>query len=113
MAVDSGNWVLDAQTAQVLSTTPIGELITAICRFVELARSSEPKTADRVGKTENAPDDVISLEEAAAILHIPPERIKRNASRFPFVRRLSRKNWICLRPALMRWIASRPNSLRG
>src|SRR5205807_9498539 len=41
VADPSKAWVLDAHTAQVLSNTPIGVLVQALCRFVEPAIAAQ------------------------------------------------------------------------
>jgi hypothetical protein len=114
-------WVLDVRTAQVLSKTSLGELVAAICRLVatndgvnRVVQSDDSDTSHR----ENADQawcvhDVITIEEAAAALRIERSRLIRQARRFPFIRRLSRKHWICSQSIMRRWLASRPNSLRG
>ena len=120
-AAPSKTWVLDVRTAQVLSKTSLGELVAAICRLVathddvnRFVRSDDSDTSQRE-HTDQAwcVHDVITIEEAAAALHIERSRLIRQARRFPFIRRLSRKNWICSQSIMRRWLASRPNSLRG
>ena len=114
-------WVLDVRTAQVLSKTSLGELVAAICRLVatddgvnRVVQSDDSDTSHREN-TDQAwcVHDVITIEEAAAALHIERSRLIRQARRFPFIRRLSRKNWICSQTIMRRWLASRPNSLRN
>jgi hypothetical protein len=46
--------------------------------------------------------NIASIDEVAKSLGIDSEWIKRNARTLPFVKRLSRKNSICLKPELMR-----------
>lgn len=53
-------------------------------------------------------DDISTVEEVAAALHVPRSWIIRRARRLPFVIRLSRKKFVCSRTALQRWLASRP-----
>lgn len=122
VADPSQAWVLDARTAQVLSNTSLGEVIAAFCRLVaspgDLGMQGLLSNGDGTSQGDNidrawSVDDVISVEEAAAALHIERARLIRDARRYPFIRRLSRKNWICSQLIMRRWLASRPNSLRG
>ena len=108
-------WVLDARTARVLSDVPLGVIVEAICRFVEPRSYVDPNQSLSEGGSADAQDldDVISLDEAARILNVERSWIIRNASKLPFVRRLSRKNSVCSRSALKRWVATRPSSARG
>jgi len=117
----SKTWVLDVRTARVLSNTSLGDLIAAICRLVaidDVGNQGAPSNGDRTTlgtSTDQAwsVDDTITVEEAAAALHMERRRLIREARRYPFIRRLSRKNWICSQSIMRRWLASRPNSARG
>jgi hypothetical protein len=117
----SKTWVLDVRTAQVLSNTSLGELIAAVCRLVGVKDAGDQGTANGDGTSQTAAnndqawnvDDIISVEDAAAALHMERVRLIRDARKYPFIRRLSRKSWICSQSMMRRWLASRPNSLRG
>jgi hypothetical protein len=58
-------------------------------------------------------DDMISIEEAAAALHVRRQWLVRRARRYPFIRRLSRKKFVCSRIGLIRWLRSGSNSPNG
>jgi hypothetical protein len=58
-------------------------------------------------------NDIATVEEVAAALHVPRRWIIRKARRLPFVIRLSRKKYVCSRSALQRWLASRPSYTKG
>jgi len=117
----SKTWVLDVRTARVLSNTSLGDLIAAICRLVaidDVGNQDAPSNGNSTTlgtSTDQAwsVDDTITVEEAAAALHMERRRLIREARRYPFIRRLSRKNWICSQSIMRRWLASRPNSARG
>ena len=117
----SKTWVLDVRTARVLSNTSLGDLIAAICRLVaidDVGNKDAPSDGDSTSLGTGADqawtvDDTITVEEAAAALHMERRRLIREARRYPFIRRLSRKNWICSQSIMRRWLASRPNSARG
>lgn len=117
----SKTWVLDVRTARVLSNTSLGDLIAAICRLVaidDVGNQGAPSNGDSTSLGASADqawsvDDTITVEEAAAALHMERRRLIREARRYPFIRRLSRKNWICSQSIMRRWLASRPNSARG
>ena len=117
----SKTWVLDVRTARVLSNTSLGDLIAAICRLVaidDVGNQGAPSDGGSTSLGTSADqawsvDDTITVEEAAAALHMERRRLIREARRYPFIRRLSRKNWICSRSIMRRWLASRPNSARG
>ncbi|HTR47867.1 MAG TPA: hypothetical protein VMM16_10820 [Verrucomicrobiae bacterium] len=117
----SKTWVLDVRTAQVLSNTPLGELVAAICRLVandDRVNQGVLSNGDGASSGENSVqpwsvDDIITVEEAATALHMERGRLIRQSRRFPFIRRISRKNWICSQAIMRRWLASRPNSIRG
>jgi len=117
----SKTWVLDVRTARVLSNTSLGDLIAAICRLVaidDVGNQGAPSDGDSTSPGTSADqawsvDDTITVDEAAAALHMERRRLIREARRYPFIRRLSRKNWICSQSIMRRWLASRPNSARG
>jgi hypothetical protein len=117
----SKTWVLDVRTAQVLSNTSLGEIVAAICRLVmtsdvaDLGSSNGDGTSQTAANSDQAwsVDDIITVEDVAAALHMERARLGRNARRYPFIRRLSRKRWICSQSIMRRWLTSRPNSLRG
>ena len=117
----SKTWVLDVRTARVLSNTSLGDLIAAICRLVaidDVGNQGAPSNGDSSSLGTSADqawsvDDTITVEEAAAALHVERRRLIREARRYPFIRRLSRKNWICSQSIMRRWLTSRPNSARG
>ena len=117
----SKTWVLDVRTARVLSNTSLGDLIAAICRLIaidDVDNKGAPSNGDSTSLGTSADqawslDDTITVEEAAAALHMERRRLIREARRYPFIRRLSRKNWICSQSIMRRWLASRPNSARG
>ena len=117
----SKTWVLDVRTARVLSNTSLGDLIAAICRLVaidDVVNQGAPSGGDSTSPGTSADqawsvDDTITVDEAAAALHMERRRLIREARRYPFIRRLSRKNWICSQSIMRRWLASRPNSARG
>src|SRR2546423_13398425 len=93
VADPSKAWVLDAHTAQVLSNTPIGVLVQALCRFVEpaiTAQQSDLPNGDSCRSVDSAKvlpdlDDLIEVGEAAQTLHVEREWLIRNAPRLPFV----------------------------
>lgn len=51
------------------------------------------------------PDEMLSVEQAAAIIHQEPRWFYRR--RLPFIHRISRKKILISRAGLMRWIATR------
>jgi hypothetical protein len=116
--------VLDTHTTRKLAAsglkqTAIGLAATLalICRLLDPADGEEGEHI-RTGADSNATangdlTNIASIDEVAKTLGIDGEWIKRNARTLPFVKRLSRKNSICLKPELMRWLASRPSSGRG
>jgi hypothetical protein len=63
-------------------------------------RGTEPHPAALV-----EPDEMLSVEQAAAIIHEEPRWFYRR--RLPFIHRISRKKILISRVGLMRWIATR------
>ena len=55
-------------------------------------------------------DDLITVEDVAAVLHVRRQWLIRKARKYPFVKRLSRKKYVCSRLRLIRWLASGSNS---
>jgi hypothetical protein len=53
------------------------------------------------------PDKMLTVEEAAALIHESETWIKRHAKRLPFCRCISRKRLVISEAALNRWLASR------
>ena len=116
--------VLDTRTARIVATKALGVLMASFCRLLEAEEGGD--LDDEAGQTsgwrggqqsssKTLPelDDVASVEEVAAILGKPRRWIIRNASRLPFVTRVSRKHYVCSRIVLRRWLASRPRALKG
>ena len=84
-----------AEVSAVL--TQVAALQTALAAC--LLNHREPAVAE--------PDRWLELEEAGAILHQTPEWIRRHAKRLSFVRRISRKKFLCSETGLNRWLANR------
>jgi hypothetical protein len=51
---------------------------------------------------------VLNVEEAVEMLHVKRRWLYRNAGRYPFIRRLSRKKLLISEKGLREWLASRP-----
>jgi hypothetical protein len=84
-----------AQVCAVL--TQLAGLQAALA--VRLLNHPEPAAAE--------PDRMLSLEQAAALLQQTPEWIRRHAKRLSFVKRVSRKKFLCSETGLNRWLATR------
>lgn len=116
--------VLDARTAGIVATQALGVFMASFCRLLQAGGADNPgDEAGQVAGWRGGPshssrilpelDDVVSVEEVAGILGKPRRWIIRNASRLPFVTRVSRKHYVCSRIVLRRWLASRPRALKG
>jgi hypothetical protein len=76
-----------------------------LLRDAEFAKYDE---ADgREDKIDNEKGDWITVADAPTILHESPRWIFRNSRRLPFVRKITRKNWLISRSELLRWIDTR------
>ena len=116
LAVDPGDTgVPNERTARVFRSKELNASVPLICRL-PMSRSvdDEPNGAFEIESlTANGHrtlpdlDDIATVEEVAAALHVPRRWIIRKARRLPFVIRLSRKKYVCSRIALQRWLASR------
>jgi hypothetical protein len=53
-------------------------------------------------------DEMLTIDEAAALLRRSRRWLYRNADRLPFVKRVSRKSLLCSKARLMRWLAIQP-----
>jgi len=113
--------VLDTRTARIVAAKALGVLAASLFRLLEADAASDANQyafrAQRNGSGAGcaAPaslDDVLKVEEAAAILGKPRRWIIRNAAELPFVTRVTRKHYICSRRALQRWLATRPHPPR-
>ena len=125
LAVDpSKAWVLDTHTARKLAASGLKQTamglaatLALICRLLDPeGEENGDQPPIRTNARTTASDDlsnIVSIDEVAVVLGVDGEWIKRNAPTLPFVKRLSRKNSVCLKPELMRWLASRPSSRRG
>jgi hypothetical protein len=124
LAVDpSRAGVLDTRTARIVATQALGIFMASFCRLLEAGGADNlSDEAGQVAGWRDGPsnssrilpelDDVVSVEEIARILGKPRRWIIRNASRLPFVTRVSRKHYVCSRTVLRRWLASRPRALK-
>jgi len=55
----------------------------------------------------DSPDDqMLTVEEAAAMLRQSKQWLYRHADQLPFVRRLSRKKLLCSRSGIVHWLAA-------
>jgi hypothetical protein len=122
LAADSGETgMLDGRTTRVLAS-PVAQ--GAHARVLRLPISTDgpcvdpSPQAEAVGPFANdrVPfdiDDIMTVDEIAAVLHVPRRWIIRHTRKLPFVRQMSRKKYVCSRVRLRQWLASRPNSPRG
>lgn len=55
-------------------------------------------------------DEMLKVEEAAALIRRTPRWIYRHADKLPFARRISRKALLCSRRGIMEWLTSKPAS---
>ncbi len=119
VAADSGEaGILDGRTTQVLAG-PVaqgahGPLVKLPISTI-VTRSGPSSHWDREGSAENGSvpfdiDDIMTVDEIAAVLHVPRRWIIRRARKLPFVRQMSRKKYACSRIRLRQWLASRPGS---
>ncbi len=51
-------------------------------------------------------DDLVTVEELAAVLHVTRQWIVRRARKLPFVKHISRKKYVCSRILFRRWLAT-------
>jgi hypothetical protein len=122
LAVDPDTGVPNERTARVLRSKELNASVPLFCRLPSSrAVDDEPNGAFEIeaptadGHRTLLPDldDIATVEEVAAALHVPRRWIIRKARRLPFVIRLSRKKYVCSRTALRRWLASRPSYAKG
>ena len=113
-------WVLDVRTARKLAVSGLKQTATGLTATVALMCRLLDPDCDSTGSSVTAPDairrgelsDIVTVEEVAKALGKDSDWLKRNAAVFPFIKRVSRKNTVCLKSELMRWLASRPNTRR-
>jgi helix-turn-helix protein len=113
LAADSSKaWVLDPRTIRAHTDSALAALKTATAvldtlRNVQLELFPVPEHA---ANGRNHPADPekqwMSVHEAAAILHRSPRWIYRNARRFPFVHRLTRKTVLISATELDDWLSA-------
>jgi hypothetical protein len=70
-----------------------------------LAEESEPLTPAALPQPE--PDEMLTTEEAAAMLRRSPRWIYRNADKLPFVKHLSKRSMVHSRKGIERYLATR------
>ena len=51
-------------------------------------------------------DDLVTVEEVAAVLHVTRQWIVRRARKLPFLKHISRKKYVCSRILFRRWLAA-------
>jgi hypothetical protein len=121
VAADSGDaGILDGRTTQVLAGPveqgahgPVVKLpISTIVRRSDPSSHSGERSAEN-GSVPFDIDDIMTVDEIAAVLHVPRRWIIRRARKLPFVRQMSRKKYACSRIRLRQWLASRPGSPNG
>jgi hypothetical protein len=111
-------WVLDADTARKLAANGLKQTATGLaataallCRLLDTGSGDGTTSTFHSSGERTDLGDIVTIEEAAKALGRDIKWIKR--ARLPFVRRISRKNSVCLRSEMMRWLASRPSAKRG
>jgi hypothetical protein len=98
-------WRLDRQATRILTTAGISAVSALIIRFLEFA--GEPAIRNHGATGSTGEKRWLTAEEAAEIIHESPRWFYRNASRLPFVRRVSRKRILICAPEMHRWIDAR------
>jgi hypothetical protein len=78
---------------------------TAALSAIGLAWASSGQSAQSTSET--ADDQMLTVDEAAAILRRERRWIYRHAATLPFVRRLSPRSLLCSRKGVERWLAAR------
>ncbi len=114
LAVESSNArVLDARTIKAHAESAFAALKTAAEALdtlrnaqLELFANSQAATEAGNGRTSQQ-KPWLSVNEAAAILNRSPRWIYRNAHRFPFVHRVSRKTLLVSWGELNDWLSAR------
>ena len=69
-------------------------------RSISIPIQESPATAWSEG-------DLLTVDEAAAVLRVTPRWLYRHAKKLPFVRKLSRKSLRFSRSGITRWLATR------
>jgi hypothetical protein len=87
-----------------LSRAQLAALLTAIAG--RLAGEPEPPTPS-APKEPEPPDEMLTTEEAAAMLRRSSRWIYRNADRLPFVKHLSERSMVHSRKGIERYLATR------
>ncbi|PYJ66216.1 MAG: hypothetical protein DME76_17365 [Verrucomicrobia bacterium] len=92
-----------------IPTTPFDWLIDQIRSVIR-----EELTAALAGGTNNIndTDTLLTVDEAAALLHVDPRWLYRHAAKLPFTRRISRKNLRFSEAGLRRWLAAKKPDFR-
>jgi hypothetical protein len=113
-------WTLDTQTARKLAANGLRQTATGLAaslaliyRLLDQLSGEEESGGRRVDalRTGNL-DDIATIDEVAKVFGKDADWLKRNAAGFPFIKRVSRKNSVCLKSELMRWLAARPTPKR-
>jgi hypothetical protein len=97
---------LAADPAKVASLET-GQVCVVLTQLAGLQASLAARLLNRQEDDASVPDRMLSLEQAAEVLQQTPEWIRRHAKRLPFVRRISRKRFLCSETGLNRWLANR------
>jgi len=70
-------------------------------RLLMLAIETRPPEA----KSET--EKTLTIKEAAALLHKKPQYLYRGKSRFPFIRKIGARSYVCDAAGIQRWLSTR------
>jgi hypothetical protein len=89
-----------------LSQSAVPGILTQIAALNSALAARMLQAAD-ARDVAQAPDVMLTLEQAGERIHETPEWIRRQAKKLPWVKRISRKKFLVSEQALTRWLASR------
>lgn len=108
----------DPEAAVGVSTEQATMLLSRLSRLQAtlLARADAGGVAVGQGRIQQSsvspaaawdPDDLLTIDEAAALLRVSPRWLYRHAKKLPFARKLSRKVLRFSRAGISRWLATK------
>lgn len=97
----------EAVALLVALSTLQAALVTTVSRLPSPGHTGGKHPIETAGAPPWSPDDLLTVDEAAAMLRVAPRWLYRHARTLPFARKLSAKVLRFSRAGIARWLATR------
>jgi len=101
-----------ASAPELAAILPAGATAALLgrCRVASAALEARLLTLaveERAPEVTPEPEKMLTIEEAAAVLHKKPQYLYRNKSRFGFIKKIGPRSYLCNAASVQRWLEAR------